>query len=58
MGYFIVQVVLPAEEIVVRTKKSFPQECLNGGFSGKLNRVHTCTVADSNFGGMQVFGCC
>jgi len=58
MGYFIIQLVLPAGEILVRTTKSFPQECLNGGFSAKWTHVHTCTVADSNFGGMQVFGCC
>jgi hypothetical protein len=35
MGYFIIQLVLPAEEILFRAKKIFPYECLNGGFSAK-----------------------
>jgi hypothetical protein len=41
MGYFIIQLMLPAEEILVKAMKSSPYECLNGGFSAECTHLHS-----------------
>jgi len=33
--------MLPTEEILVRAKKSFPCDCLNGGFSAECTHLHS-----------------